>query len=416
MFFENLSSSETLDGLEMSTSPRKVPRKPVVSAGISKPLGPRPEQPPKERQGDSSEVSLGVCLGKMTQTTARTHARSQPADMPVGRSSNELSTTIHVLPAIPDPPPVPLKDNPSDSSSSISVDKLAIPVNPLKSSPISRKRTVSRKPVKSGAILSTEDTNKAHTRRPLSLQFADFPGVKNAYKNNPMVTSPVDDESNDELDDSNVRHWKYHALKYSKDIYLTTNPDQQHISMPVGPSYYVDVAVSSCGEFQLTFNQSNKPTFRVVRRRGIRGYSFEISVEETKLVYTATDITEYLENGAKCEQYSLKMIDSEWIVGNLPGRGSWKVSKNKVYFYKAGDSSHVLAAVRRRLSKKKRVLNLGMPVEEEEDDDADMEKIGWIYVYDRAVQQPNWMWSVVVGLTFAVAYGQRLDGKRSLFK
>lgn len=36
-------------------------------------------------------------------------------------------------------------------------------------------------------------------------------------------------------------YWKYHVLKFGKDLYLTTNPGLKHIYCRNGPSYYVEV-------------------------------------------------------------------------------------------------------------------------------------------------------------------------------
>ncbi|KAJ9111929.1 hypothetical protein QFC19_000851 [Naganishia cerealis] len=40
---------------------------------------------------------------------------------------------------------------------------------------------------------------------------------------------------------NNVPYWKYHVLKFGKDLYLTTNPGLKHIYCRNGPSYYVEV-------------------------------------------------------------------------------------------------------------------------------------------------------------------------------
>lgn len=40
---------------------------------------------------------------------------------------------------------------------------------------------------------------------------------------------------------SSAPYWKYHVLKFGKDLYLTTNPGLKHIYCRNGPSYYVEV-------------------------------------------------------------------------------------------------------------------------------------------------------------------------------
>lgn len=69
----------------------------------------------------------------------------------------------------------------------------------------------------------------------------------------------------------NTSYWKYHILKYSKDLYLTTTPDPQHMAQRVGPSVYVNVTRGEHGsrEFELQFEEGGSKVASVERIQGL---------------------------------------------------------------------------------------------------------------------------------------------------
>ncbi|ANB12371.1 hypothetical protein AWJ20_622 [Sugiyamaella lignohabitans] len=260
--------------------------------------------------------------------------------------------------------------------------------------------------------------------RPLSLQVtsADLGRVN-------FETDEFDgDEESDPFPVSSAQHLKYHILKYSKDLYLTTNPDSQHLDMRVGPSYYVDITTSN-GDFELNFHQNGNLALTIARkRRGpapfqmtvfsdvYRPLSFDIH-DASEMIYSPNSTNP---KGIRCEQYLFVDTDKrEWLIGNrhhLTKGDLVKVSKSKVFFSLKADPNVILGMVRRRIPIKKRVMQLGKKdADKEEDDDADEEKIGWLYAYDRAQEHPypQYMMKAVIGLSMAVSYCQRLDSKRS---
>lgn len=88
--------------------------------------------------------------------------------------------------------------------------------------------------------------------------------------------------------------WKYHVLKYGKDLYLTTNPDLKHMYCRNGPGYYVEIVYKDRSTrpdlskgFTLTFkdinniHQDNKkiPTLLSISKKSLsEGGHYTVSV------------------------------------------------------------------------------------------------------------------------------------------
>lgn len=332
-----------------------------------------------------------------------------------------------------------------------------------------------------------------------SQQFADFPGVQGALEGNPlaMQVSPprkhsasaeYDDSSDEDNDDddndeaferraiasgtirgknthrcqdkraslNHVRYWKYHVLKYSKDLYLTTNPDHEHLSRPVAPSYYVDLYMDP---LKLVFNsmEQGAPEMTVTRT----GNAFELIISCTSegIIWSGTAIETQAQiflparkRPVKCRQYTYRDdYGVEWVIGNrLEYTTTYDVNRNpvgnyakvssKVYFFIRGeggdDDDTILAVLRRRHPKHKRVLkenfskffdheelknNDTQPSSEVADDDADNEKIGWLYMLDTIVQQQQMrnqshLWKIITAFTLAVSYNLRVEEKDKSFQ
>ena len=64
-------------------------------------------------------------------------------------------------------------------------------------------------------------------------------------ENNKNNTRTSPDRSNDtnllEVSKLSTPYWKYHVLRFGKDLYLTTNPSLKHIYCRNGPGYYVEI-------------------------------------------------------------------------------------------------------------------------------------------------------------------------------
>lgn len=61
---------------------------------------------------------------------------------------------------------------------------------------------------------------------------------KNLHEN---TSDPPQTKQSPDTKQSTVPYWKYHILKYGKDLYLTTNPGIRHIYCRNGPGYYVEI-------------------------------------------------------------------------------------------------------------------------------------------------------------------------------
>lgn len=181
-------------------------------------------------------------------------------------------------------------------------------------------------------------------------------------------------------------YYKYHILKYSKDLYLTTTPDPKHMEQRVGPSVYVNVTRGDRGsrEFELKFEQSGRIVASVERVQGlVKGQDrFVVCVfdpealKETglnKMIYTAYNCSRVIDvpltprartssgesNDAvlspdyshsnphassshvprkqrTLERYSLTdRFDREWIIGSHYDATRGVISKSKITFTRA---------------------------------------------------------------------------------
>jgi hypothetical protein len=67
-------------------------------------------------------------------------------------------------------------------------------------------------------------------------------------------------------------YWKYHVLKFGKDLYLTTNPDLKHIYCRNGPGVYVEVVPTSTDDgFSLLFRHTHgieSPPYMIILKFG----------------------------------------------------------------------------------------------------------------------------------------------------
>lgn len=70
--------------------------------------------------------------------------------------------------------------------------------------------------------------------------------------------------------------WKYHVLKFSKDLYVTTNPSLKHMYCRNGPGYYIEITHDNNDGFTMTFkhviNQSDKSDspVMIINKKSVR--------------------------------------------------------------------------------------------------------------------------------------------------
>lgn len=479
---------------------------------LSSPRGPR-EAPPSSISKNDSETKHPSSEQQPAETPSPTLGppiqpkQPPPKRKPVGGGPSSIEEGIDSNNTIENPPTLPPRPPPKE-------------YNSIQSRYEDRRKSSSPK------------RSNAQTMNRLSAQFADFPGVKAALEGNPLAAqispprkkSPsndhntpedsnenneddddVDDDDDDDDDESferreiasgtikgkkfqepldssaknddQVKYWKYHVLKYSKDLYLTTNPDHNHLSRPVAPSYYVDTT-SSHDPCKLVFNSMEQGVPEMTIEK--RGNAFNLSVnsEEEGLVWTESAIetqTTVTIPGAKrpvkCRQYTFRDdYGVEWVIGNriehtttydASGHpfGSYSKVSSKVYFFIRGedeDSDIILAVLRRRHPKRKRMFKQSLTKwidegghllnsyhhnsntnnttnkdnttmhsnqsasSELKDDDADNEKIGWLYMLDSIVVQQSYkkqpyLWKIVTAFTLAVSYSLRMEEKDRSF-
>lgn len=87
------------------------------------------------------------------------------------------------------------------------------------------------------------------------------------------ITSDGGDE-----DVVNTPYWKYHILRFGKDLYLTTNPSLKHMYCRNGPGYYVEITSGKTADdgFTMVFkdstNQSDKsiPPIMIIHKKSVK--------------------------------------------------------------------------------------------------------------------------------------------------
>lgn len=239
-------------------------------------------------------------------------------------------------------------------------------------------------------------------------------------------------------------YWKYHILKYSKDLYLTTNPDEQHLDRQTGPSYYVDVDFDDQStNFTLRFLERAKEVMKIEKM----SRQTRVMVEESYLVTFADDpskacVAERTRVSHCGNQFILNTAFSGekkvWIIGNRtkvkrarnlsPSSPSSsgvqvKVDCREIRFYaQYDDHTLILANLKRRKKAAQRLVhNLKrlsgtahladkQPIDPDLAE-GDSDVFGWLYIYDTIKQEDPLMWNLVLGLTVAVGLTQRLGEK-----
>lgn len=153
-----------------------------------------------------------------------------------------------------------------------------------------------------GFTLKSFNRLSLNTSRPLSPE-------SHSYRSNDqssLASSPHSRSSTSSItsDDDiyakpNTPFWKYHILKFGKDLYLTTNPGLKHIYCRNGPGYYVEVVYpnkykyhSSREGFKLIFkdiaskNGDNNPEIMVIIKESLdEGGKYKILLPRSSYLY-----------------------------------------------------------------------------------------------------------------------------------
>lgn len=167
--------------------------------------------------------------------------------------------------------------------------------------------------------------------------------------------------------------WKYHILKFGKDLYLTTNPGMKHVYCRNAPGYFIEVVSSdpttikpnSTSGYSLIFRDSSDltegsrvPFMIVTKNPASKGGEFTFSIPKDKFLNQGTivkyeDLTTY--NGvsfpkkideaffpyvnlrAKYPQYFQNheirdLNNMPWNIGSIPRVRSSKMTKLKETF------------------------------------------------------------------------------------
>lgn len=256
--------------------------------------------------------------------------------------------------------------------------------------------------------------------------------------------------------------WKYHVLKFGKDLYLSTNPDLKHIYCRNGPGFYVQIINNGRDRYLMLFRDVigiDKPPFMTIWK--VSDTDFQIdkvgNASFSPPRYHDTSSTQRV-----C--YNFQFLGTNWKIGTIPRTRISKmkrlrgdedelklIGKKNIYFYKnetniaKGDDfadSQILGLFRPyevKLKKKiiraaRNTINHQRQVEEggdegeltagsnvsrffqtgdglydgvnPVDDMPDENKLGWITVYENfpGLTEEHPLFDIIVGLTLAVGY------------
>ncbi|KAI5953712.1 hypothetical protein KGF54_003084 [Candida jiufengensis] len=122
--------------------------------------------------------------------------------------------------------------------------------------------------------------------------------------------SPVNSSSLDPRQQSLPPFWKYHILKFGKDLYLTTNPGTKHVFCRNGPGFYIEIInnsddsnsskINSKDGYTLIFKDSDsieqlskKSLMTITKNAEKEGGSFVFSIPKDKYVDDEGNVEKY---------------------------------------------------------------------------------------------------------------------------
>lgn len=314
-----------------------------------------------------------------------------------------------------------------------------------------------------------EQVGKSHLRRNSIPHPLNEPVDGNIYEEPELTGSsqrpelpPKPSDPTDSKNSIEPPFWKYYIQKNFNDFYFTTNPDSDHLQCPKGPSYYVEVihqGHSPRGHVLFTLklvdqetsapaievsrlydNTSNADLFEV-KKYGCNSH-VEWTSQATRISTTKTeqdDLKQYLffDNlhrgwivGTRSDIRYSEHSDSDSSDGGNSRPIKWRRS-TKVYFFSSSssDRTRTLAMLQRRKQLHKRLIQDISHLDKNfkrmsrgpgyggdgvaDDGEEENTNFGWLTVYDKVKSlDEGEMWSVIVGVTFAVGYGLRMDKKK----
>ena len=147
--------------------------------------------------------------------------------------------------------------------------------------------------------------------------------------------------------------WKYHVLKFGQNLYLTTNPDLQHLWCLNGPGYFVEIKrqEGNCKYSFYSLESIESPAGIILEKAGS-----DWCINGQLLLRKTFDLDESA--GIKSANYALSYEGVNWTIGFMPqpkqrkfsrlrklGASSGQepvkkyVGKQNVYFYNKEDIS-----------------------------------------------------------------------------
>jgi hypothetical protein len=272
-----------------------------------------------------------------------------------------------------------------------------------------------------------------------------------------LLTSPeiIPSRGSDPIEkhSSTSTYWTYRILKYSKDLYLSSFPDENNMYHGrTGPSYYVEVDLDDIStEFTLRFHENSSEVMKIekvnskTRPGAVDSYIVKFTSLENAglepLTATRLDLSDY------GNQYTMKtnfaQKKKQWFVGNRTqikqhtahssSQGSKKggsfgvsvvVDPREIRFYSQQEDDYTvsLASLKRRKRAADRLVDKmkrfsGTSHHEDshslmtEQDQKDNDIFGWLYIYPSIEEEDPQMWNLVLGLTLAMGLAQRLEDK-----
>lgn len=251
--------------------------------------------------------------------------------------------------------------------------------------------------------------------------------------------------------------WKYHVLKFGKDLYLTTNPDIKHIYCRNGPGLYVEV-ISNKSEYLLHFRHIQgieHPPFMIILKF-MNNFIIDTIGEA---VYQPVDEIDN-NTSLKLINYNFSFQGKEWRIGSIPKTRLSKMNKLKglvrgeeeelkyigkrnLYFYNSENNTDVLGLFRPyEVKLRKKVVRSArnalkkddqQPYNESDlvigsninkffqstgdglynevnpkDDTPNRDKLGWITIYENheGLNPNHPLFNIIVGITLAIGYEQ----------
>ncbi|RLV93027.1 hypothetical protein JA1_002786 [Spathaspora sp. JA1] len=177
--------------------------------------------------------------------------------------------------------------------------------------------------------------------------------------------------------------WKYHILKFGKDLYLTTNPDLKHMYCRNAPGYYVVVTHTSDKGYTLVFKQQEVEVMTIIKHP--HGF-FEFQVPKNKYV-NSEGIIENNQDVRIFQGFSYpNSIKSEYFpFENIREKYSGKFFKNFEVCDMKNNKWNIGSIPRVRISKinklKTKVKNITEEISKEDNEENEFKLIGKRNIY-----------------------------------